>query len=109
MDTPNEIEGALDALDQALSDEDREAIRAMTDEHDFVVRAQFGLGMFVRNNMGLWGANRLKKVFLDAGIWQPDSMSSVILHAYYRRLHGKPIDLAELLADSRRAEDEWTL
>lgn len=109
MDFPSDLEGAFDALDQRLSPEDREAIRGMTDEAEFVVDAHFGLGLWIRNNLGLWGSSRLKKVFLDAGVWHPDSMSGVILHAYYRRLHDQPLALDELLTQAKKEGDvfDW--
>lgn len=63
--------------------------------------------MWVRNHMGLWGANRLKKVFWNAGIVQPDSVSSIVLTTHERRLHGQPLELDQLLAEGQRAEIEW--
>ena len=43
----------------------------------------FGMGMWMRNNLGLWGGSRLSAYMNHRGFRDPDSMSSVILHYYY--------------------------
>jgi hypothetical protein len=53
----------------------------------------FGLGMWIRNNWGLWGGSRLSQYFNRLGIHHPDDMSGIILDSYWRKIHGKPIDL----------------
>ena len=55
----------------------------------------FGLGLWMRNNWGLWGGLRLARYFNKAGIFHPDDMSGIILTSFWRHLNGKPIHLKE--------------
>jgi hypothetical protein len=52
-----------------------------------------GLGMWIRNNWGLWGGSRLSRWFNERGICHPDDMSSIVLDSYWRRLHDQPLEL----------------
>lgn len=56
-------------------------------------RLHFELGMWIRNNWGLWRNSELKNYFVDKGIVHPDNMSGIILTSYHRHLNNKPIDL----------------
>jgi hypothetical protein len=56
-------------------------------------RLHRGLGMWIRNNWGLWRNSELKQFFLDKGVGHPDDMSGIILTSYHRYLNSKPIDL----------------
>ena len=56
------------------------------------------LGMWMRNNWGLWGGSRLSKYLNGIGIFHPDDMSGIILHSFWRHLNGKPIKLEEQVA-----------
>jgi hypothetical protein len=47
------------------------------------------LGMWIRNNWGLWGGSRLPKYFTDPDVNHPDNMSSGVLYHYYDWLNGK--------------------
>src|SRR5690606_10277026 len=47
-----------------------------------------GLGMWIRNNWGLWGGSRLQQYFIKKGYDHPDSMSSIILASYIKWLNG---------------------
>lgn len=44
----------------------------------------FGLGMWIRNELGLWGGNHW--LLSDCGAWHPDDCSEVILSAVVHRL-----------------------
>ncbi|MEI8349971.1 MAG: DUF6794 domain-containing protein [Candidatus Omnitrophota bacterium] len=52
-----------------------------------------GLGMWIRNNWGLWSDSRLKKYFNNLGIRHPDDMSSIILNSFWRHLHNQLLEL----------------
>ena len=55
------------------------------------------LGMWIRNNWGLWDAKKvqgrdsLQGYFLARGIKHPDSMSSVLLDCYCGHLRGQAV------------------
>lgn len=53
-----------------------------------MIEYHFGLGMWMRNNWGLWGGSRLQKYFTDRGTAHPDDMSSVVLFYYWHWLRG---------------------
>lgn len=57
-----------------------------------------GLGLWMRNNWGLWGGSRLAKYFNGIGIFHPDDMSGIILHSFWRHLNAQPIKLDEQVA-----------
>ena len=60
-----------------------------------MIQYHMGLGMWIRNNWGLWKGLRLAKWFNTQGIEVPDDMSGIILTSFWRHLHGKPIQLDE--------------
>jgi len=60
-----------------------------------MVKYHLGLGMWVRNNWGLWKGSRLKDYFNGLGIFHPDDMSGIILDSFWRHLNNSPINLQE--------------
>lgn len=68
---------------------------------DFGAGAHFGLGMWIRNNWGLWGESRLVFYFNSICIYHPDDMSTIILDAFWCRLHSEPFNLEEHIQESK--------
>jgi len=60
-----------------------------------LAKYHFGLGMWMRNNWGLWKGTRLADYFESLGILHPDDMSGIILTSFYRHLNGRPVRLDE--------------
>lgn len=58
-----------------------------------VIEQHFGLGLWMRNNWGLWAGSRLAKYFEELGINHPDDMSGIILTSYQHHLNNKPLEL----------------
>lgn len=85
---PKDLGDCLVELDKILSEIDRKEISEMK-SRDEMSLYHFGLGMWLRNNWGLWGGSRLQKYFDDRGIGHPDNMSGIILDHYYDWVHGK--------------------
>jgi len=54
---------------------------------DEMASYQFGLGLQMRNNWGMWKASRLGQWYSKKGIKQPEDMSSAILTALWHNLH----------------------
>ena len=75
-------------LDKKLSEIDRKEMRELP-KRDNMIRYHHALGMWLRNNWGLWGGSRLQKYFFDRGVNHPDEMSSVILFHYHDWLNDK--------------------
>ena len=46
----------------------------------------FGLGLWMRNNWGLWCGSPLAKYFNSMGIFHADDMSGIILRSFHRHL-----------------------
>ena len=74
-------------LDKQLSEIDKKEMLALP-KRDDMIRYHHSLGMWIRNNWGLWGGSRLQKYFTDRGIAHPDNMSGIILDHYHDWLHG---------------------
>ena len=67
-----------------------------------MIQYHMGLGLWMRNNWGLWGGSRLSKYFNGIGIFHPDDMSGIILDSFWRHLNERPIKLEEQLAYYQR-------
>ncbi|MBO9500701.1 DUF6794 domain-containing protein [Brevundimonas sp. A19_0] len=72
--------------------------------YDDTVMAHFGIGMWMRNNWGLWGGGPLARHFNEMGIEHPDDMSGIILKSYWLYLHDCPQGVDEQVAFYR---DYW--
>lgn len=67
-----------------------------------MVGYHMGLGLWMRNNWGLWGGSRLATYFNGIGIFHPDDMSGIILDSFWRHLNSQPIKLEEQVAFYQR-------
>lgn len=84
---PVDMTDCFRQLDKLLDQEDRDAMAAKDSATDMIAY-HFGLGMWMRNNWGLWGGSRLQQYMIKRGILHPDSMSAEILEQYWYWLHG---------------------
>lgn len=85
---PKDLGDCFIELDKMLSEVDKKEIKELLKRED-TLKFHMGLGMWMRNNWGLWGGSRLQKYFTDRKIRHPDDMSSVVLFFYYDWLNGK--------------------
>ena len=90
-------------LDTLLADSTQQKIMAMT-ESEFTSGAHFGLGMWIRNNWGLWGGSRLQDYFENKGLHHPDDMSGIILTTYWRYKHGQPLGVKK---EIKKYKEYW--
>ncbi|MHC4086983.1 MAG: DUF6794 domain-containing protein [Planctomycetota bacterium] len=88
---PKDIEDSFRELKTILTDEDLKKFK----ESDTLVDYHFGLGMWIRNNWGLWSQSRLSIYFNDMGVFHPDDMSGIILACFHRHLNGQDIKFKE--------------
>ena len=65
-----------------------------------------GIGMWMRNNWGLWKGSTLAKYFNAMGIKHPDDMSAIILATYRAKLLNEKYDVD---ADIRMYKRYWTM
>lgn len=86
---PKDLPDTFTELDKMLSPAWRTEMRTGTEQAMFQYHSQ--LGMWIRNNWGLWKGLRLAKWFHQYGIGMPDDMSGIIFVSYWRYLHHQPI------------------
>jgi hypothetical protein len=92
---PSGVPEAMLELDRMLSQPFRRELR---EQHDMPAEQHdFGLGLWIRNNWGLWSGSRLAVYFAEAGVRHPDTMSGIVLRAYARHLRGEPPTFQEEL------------
>ncbi|MDA3882482.1 MAG: hypothetical protein PF481_04320 [Bacteroidales bacterium] len=100
---PINLEEAVNQLKIIHQDSTKQKIMEMS-EDEFLAGAHFGLGMWIRNNWGLWKGQELAKYFNSIGIYHPDDMSGIILTSYYRELHGQDWKIDEQI---QYYQDYW--
>lgn len=83
---PRNMEDCFHTLDSLLNPHDRNHIKACNGE---LGQFHFSLGLWIRNNWGLWGGSRLQCYLYDRGTYHPDDMSGQILRFYYDHLWGR--------------------
>lgn len=91
---PRNLEECFIQLDKILPNVTKTEIKSLKSKSDIGLY-HFTLGMWIRNNWGLWGGSRLLKYFQDraSNDWvrknpNPDRLSSIILSGYYDWLKG---------------------
>lgn len=87
---PKDLNDCHRVLNSMLDDSTKALIMSMT-EKEFTAGAHLGLGMWMRNNWGLWGGSRLQTYMTGKGLRHPDDMSGLILTTYWRRMHHEPL------------------
>jgi Domain of unknown function (DUF6794) len=83
---PVTIDEAVGVAIANLSDEDKARIAAMLESE--LIGLHFSLGMWIRNNLGLWqGNDALMQAIRDRDpTIHPDDVSIMIIEAIWRRL-----------------------
>ncbi len=90
---PKNLTDAVIVLDTMLSPDVKDFVRDSLSEDSFTTRSHRTLGLWIRNNWGLWGDSRLKAYLNSLGISHPDDMSDIILTSWYRHLVGRKWDV----------------
>ncbi len=93
---PAPVADAFRHLDREVPAEDRDTLRATPPAE--MVRYHMGLGMYVRNELGLWRGGPLQDWFRANGVQHPDDMSGLLLEAYGLYLRGAPVNLDSIIA-----------
>ena len=91
---PATFDAAVNCLDKHLPEESKDALR----ERGGASRSHFGLGMWLRNNWGLWSGGKLQQAMKTMGFQHPDDMSGTIIEAEAARLRGETFDVAAKIA-----------
>jgi len=98
---PRDLGECFVELDRLLSEIDKNEMRALPKQRD-MIQYHLSLGMWMRNNWGLWGGSRLYKYFQDKALTDPEEMSSIVLFYYYDWLTGKKDSWKEWEASPKR-------
>ena len=87
-DEPKNLKECFEYLDRELDPEDIEKIKSLKNRNETFM-FHFGLGMGLRNSLGLWGGSKLAEYLRERDFMiHPDDMSGLILKYYYDWLHG---------------------
>jgi hypothetical protein len=81
---PGTVDAAVRLLMEMVPVAERTRIAAMT--RDDLLSLHFGLGMWIRNNLGLWEGNHL--LHEACGGLSPDDASAVVIEAFWQHLRG---------------------
>lgn len=79
---PRDLKDCFQQLDKILSPKDKDQIKFLKNRNE-TIQFHHSLGMWIRNNWGLWSGSRLQVYLLEKKLDHPDSMSSTILKFYY--------------------------
>ncbi len=102
---PSDLEDCFRELNKMLSASAIEEIR--TCEESGLSIYHFGLGMWMRNNWGLWNQEARLTLYFDIlGIQDADDVSSFILVSYWESLNGKPINIPRRIVYNKIGRDE---
>jgi hypothetical protein len=86
---PTNLQDCFQELDRMLPASVVKSVRLSTEAD--LLHQHFGLGMWMRNNWGLWSEwSRLKKYLDSLRIHDADDASSLILVSYWSHLNPKP-------------------
>ena len=83
---PTTLDEAVGVLLATLGDKDLSEIAQMS--FNDLINLHFGLGQWVRNNLGLWDANSplMEAIRVHSPGTHPDDASTVIIEALWHRL-----------------------
>lgn len=99
---PADLQACFVELDKMLPDSFKNELKRSQEGE--TIRYHMSLGMWMRNNWGLWGDSDLAKWFHNREVHHPDDMSGIILDSYWRQFNGKPI---EFEAQVKYYKDYW--
>ena len=92
---PPALAGAFAFLDSALTPASRDSLRRWLP--DSAIALHLTVGMWLRNEAGLWKGSAIAESLRAHGVHHPDDMSDVILRGYGLYLRGDSIDLTSLI------------
>ncbi len=81
-DFPKTIQDAVRLLKRLVPEPEQAKIAAMSE--DELIHLHFGLGMWIRDNLGLWESNSV--LVRATGQIEPDDASTAIIQAFWQTL-----------------------
>ena len=84
---PKDIKDCFLQFDRLLPKVDIDKIKRLKGKNE-TIKYHLSLGLWIRNNWGLWGGSRFQLYMHDRTNDEPDGMSALILEYYWEWLHG---------------------
>ena len=97
---PTDLAECVAELDRFLGNEDKALLKIG------VVGMHFSLGMWIRDNWGLWERGPLYQYLEEMGFIHPDDMSDTILEYYHHYLNGKVYDVQNAIDKYKKYWEE---
>ena len=91
---PSDLQDCFKQLDKLLSSAEKKSFSSARENS--LSSYHMGLGLWMRNNWGLWKGSRLSNYFNKLGVLHPDDMSGIIIRYYHRYLNGHEFKIDEL-------------
>jgi hypothetical protein len=95
---PKDLTDSYVQLNRLLSDSLKSEIKNKTQNY------HYSLGLWIRNNWGLWNCSRLYYFFKSNNINHPDDMSSLVLRGYKYFLNDTIYTIQELLKSTKQVD-----
>jgi len=94
---PKNLNECFEVLNDIFNESESDKVWFKSTEEDKILGTlHHGLGMWIRNEWGLWKKESdMYNYFNKMGLWHADDMSSVILTSYHRFVNGKELGLKE--------------
>lgn len=98
---PKNLDDAMVQLDKLIEPDMQKKYKSIPEDTVCMVMLN-RLGQWMINNWGFYGGSRLSHYLRTAGVTFPDDMADLLLIAYHRHLHGKPVLMKELAPPFRQ-------
>ena len=100
---PKDLVECYRELDKKLDAASKQKLKFSPDLAEF----HFGVGLWIRNDWGLWGGSRLQQYFSERGVEHPDDKSGIILYGYQKYLNGIPVRADEIIGLKKKEAEEF--
>jgi hypothetical protein len=96
---PKDLEEAIARL---IEDNKNDLKKIPKNEDSFIGQHHHSVGMWIRNEWGLWTGSELQTWFKERGIHHADDMSGIIMASFHRRINEKEINLESQIKKYRK-------
>lgn len=102
---PEDLEDALRMLDEIVDEAGKRKFASR--EEDYAVsNVFFSFGRWINVNWGIEGGSRLTVALNKLGLSHPDDMVYFLMHAYYRHLKNRDLEIDSLIGKIKEKRTE---